>query len=816
MPFSAVFYSMRCLIWVSLVFFISFAAGLLQAQAAEKHIVLPLQVTSPLPSGTIPMDVEIDFAAVLKKAGLPGVFDPNSVQIINLADKTRTPTPHALSPHIAYGDRARVRWLVTNPAETKFEIHFTTAAQRPVLRPRSDTPLIGVGDLLRYSGPQPQAVGGCLATRLVDLNGDGVRDLLVTDYYTTEPLWPERIPDSWSPFICYPGVQDGDKLLFGNGVRLRYREKPDAPGQFFIGGYMHADVGDVNGDGLPDLAFAAMEKSSEASKVPNVAEFIHIYLNSGKRDEGGMPVFVYTGRVKHPKGNWGPVRIVDMDRDGSMDFVVGSLFSETNPKAWLIRNTNPAKWPFKAAEPVSFSPGAMAGFLDVDGDGIPDSVCVTHDDARWGTRNFCSRVAWHKGLGGSPPQYGPEQFLEGIDDELCEFVSTVDTGAHQGVLVSAGYMGERIVFYELQAGPKPRFKRSEALAINAQVRGGDQPTPFICDWNDDGKWDLLYGGGFGWVRVFINEGTNEKPALRPGQHAMSEGKPILLHMTQFFPGIEEYWHDLGYVHPAFVDWDGDGLRDLVMSNVGNRIYWYRNIGKKGSPTFGPRQQVVCDGYEPTPDRTAASAKALGAGTKQWKTFPLDTESSPFWWRARVGFGDLNGDGLMDLITADAGTSSEVSPFADGISLFLQYRDPAGQLKLRRDHVITLPDGSRAVNVRYQPPSQTIVHDWDGDGLLDLIMNPGQTMKSGPALLRNIGTKTAPKFAHPKYLKSYGEKLTGITKHGPYLGVGDMDGDGRPDLIASTEVGSYVFFRRTAMDMDKPPTAVFGAARVESD
>lgn len=783
------------------------------AWSAEKRIVLPVQVTSSLPSGTVPMDVEVDFAAEVKKAGLPGVFDPNSVEVINLANKTRV--PHALSPHVAYGDRARVRWLVASLAETKFEIRFSTAPQRPVLRPRDDTPLIGVGDLLRYTGTRPRAIAGSLATRLVDLNGDGLRDLVVTDYYTTEPLWPERIPDSWSPFLCYPGVKDGETLLFGNAVRLRYRQKPDAPSQFFIGGYMHADVADVNGDGLPDLAFAAAEKSSEASKVPNVGEYIHIYLNSGKLDEGGMPVFVYTDRVKHPKGNWGPVRIVDLDRDGAVDFVVGSLFSETNPKAWFIRNTNPANWPFKAAEPAAFSPGAMAGFLDVDGDNIPDSVCVTHD-SRWGTRNFCSRVAWHKGLGGSPPQYGPEQFLDGIDDELCEFVSTVDTGDRKGVLVSAGYIGERIIFYEFQPGAAPRFKRSEALAVNAPIRGGDQPTPFICDWNDDGKWDLLYGGGFGWVRVFINEGTNEKPRLTPGQHAMSESRPILLHMTQFFPGIEEYWHDLGYVHPAFVDWDGDGLRDLVMSNVGNRIYWYRNIGTKAAPTFGPRQQVVCDGYEPTPERTAASAKALGSGSKQWKTFPLNTESSPFWWRARVGFGDLNGDGLMDLITADAGTSSEASPFADGISLFVQYHDAAGQLKLRRDHVIALPDGSHAVNVRYQPPSQTIVHDWDGDGLLDLIMNPGQTMKSGPALLRNIGTKTAPKFDHPKYLKCYGEELTGITKHGPYLGVGDMDGDDRPDLIASTEVGSYLFFRRTAMDMAKPPMAVFGEARVESD
>ena len=157
-------------------------------------------------------------------------------------------------------------------------------------------------------------------------------------------------------------------------------------------------------------------------------------------------------------------------------------------------------------------------------------------------------------------------------------------------IVSAGYIGERILFYELQPakGGTPHFKRSEALAVNAPIRGGDQPTPFICDWNDDGKWDLLYGGGFGWVRVFLNEGTNEKPSFAPGQHALSEGKPIILHMREFFPGIDEYWHDMGYVHPSFVDWDGDGLRDLMVPNVGNRIYWYKNIGTRTAPTFGPR------------------------------------------------------------------------------------------------------------------------------------------------------------------------------------------------------------------------------------
>jgi hypothetical protein len=670
----------------------------LAAAEPQATVVLPVTVTSDLPSRQIPMDVEIDFASVLRKTKLPGVFDPNTVEVTNLTTGARQ--PHALSPHVAYSDRARLRWLMTNPNEKTFEVRFQAAEQRPVLRPQPDTPLIGVGDLLRYTGMQPRPIASSLPTRLVDLNGDGVRDLVATDYYTTEPLWPERIPNSWSPFLCYPGIADGQPLLFGNAVRLRYRDQADGPSQFFIGGYMHADVADVNGDKLPDLVFAAAEKSSEASKVPSVAEFIHIYLNSGKRDAGGMPIFIYSDRVKHPKGHWGPVRVVDLDRDGAVDFVVGSLFSETNPKAYFLRNTNPAGWPITAAEGVAFLPGPMASFLDLDGDSTLDSVCVT-PDPRWGKRNFCSRVAWRKGLGGNPPQYEPEQPLDGIDDELCEFVSTVDIGDRKGVIVSEGYIGERVLFYELQPGNggPPRFRRSEALAVNAPVRGGDQPTPFICDWNDDANWDLLYGGGFGWIRVFLNTGTNEWPNLTPGQHAMSEGKPINLHMTQFFPGLEGYWHDLGYVHPSFIDWDGDGLRDLVMSNVSNRIYWYQNVGTRSAPVFGPRQQVICDGYEETPERMATTGKLLGAGTKQWKTTPSDASSSPFWWRARAGFGDLNGDGLMDLVTADADTQSAANNYADGISLFTQYRDAQGRRKLRRDHVITLPDGTRTINVR---------------------------------------------------------------------------------------------------------------------
>ena len=44
-------------------------------------VALPVTIVSTLPAALVPMDVEVDFAAVARKAGLPGVFDPNTVEV---------------------------------------------------------------------------------------------------------------------------------------------------------------------------------------------------------------------------------------------------------------------------------------------------------------------------------------------------------------------------------------------------------------------------------------------------------------------------------------------------------------------------------------------------------------------------------------------------------------------------------------------------------------------------------------------------------------------------------------------------------------
>ncbi len=120
----------------------------------------------------------------------------------------------------------------------------------------------------------------------------------------------------------------------------------------------------------------------------------------------------------------------------------------------------------------------------------------------------------------------------------------------------------------------------------------DQAWPYLCDWDNDGDLDLLVGGGYGWPRILINEGSNERMAFSESQYILSEGEPIRLTRDKILGG--KNWHNMGYPFPAYTDWDSDGLPDLLLPNETNRIFWYKNIRPPEKPQVGPQLQIICD------------------------------------------------------------------------------------------------------------------------------------------------------------------------------------------------------------------------------
>ncbi len=99
------------------------------------------------------------------------------------------------------------------------------------------------------------------------------------------------------------------------------------------------------------------------------------------------------------------------------------------------------------------------------------------------------------------------------------------------------------------------------------------------DWDNDGLKDLISGDTNGSVWYFRNTGTVKNPELARGKLIKAGGKIIKKSIT-YENGVK-----IGtYSKLHIADWNGDGLIDILIGNTSEMLY-YKNTGNNNDPSF---------------------------------------------------------------------------------------------------------------------------------------------------------------------------------------------------------------------------------------
>jgi hypothetical protein len=425
---------------------------------------------------------------------------------------------------------------------------------------------------------------------------------------------------------------------------------------------------------------------------------------------------------------WPSPNLVDFDHDGDLDLLCGEFLdgftyfenvgTRTEPRYAAGRrlvlgedmdSAAAASWlAVKEAARLPGSPRPLTMDLEMITPVAIDWNKDGHVDLIVGDED--GRVAFIENTGqlraDRTPQFLPPVYFKQVAEDLkCGALATpvgTDWDGDGDIDIVSGNTAGYIVLYENLSGPgvekplwaPPRNLVSNEVLIrfmageNGSIQGPCEAkwgytTLSVADWDHDGLPDLLVNSILGRVYWFRNVGTRREPIL-------SSPLPIEVSWNGLQPALSFGWMKptgralltQWRTTPFAVDWNRDGLTDLVMLDQEGYLAFFERGTTRGELVLKHPQRVFCD------EKGEPLRLAKGAAGKSG--------------RRKFCVVDWDGDGKLDILlnSSSANFLRQVG-YRDGKWLFKDEGPVVGQ------------------NIEGHDVSPTVV-DFNGDGVPDFL------------------------------------------------------------------------------------------------
>lgn len=613
----------------------------------------------------------------------------------------------------------------------------------------------------------------------VDLDGDGDLDLIVGKYDSIHYF--KNLGTKSDPFY---------KEVFWGETGFPFTSVISTiSGRDFVPAFA-----DIDGDGDYDLLVG-----NDGYKYPSYLSELFFFRNNGTASDPNFELddtnnpFVDTYGVKFSTIRYAHPTFVDMDGDGDTDLYVGGYYDSSTDRYLLqyFENTGTKTAPVferktnsltNAVNNYYYSDSAPINLADLDKDGDLDAFIGIYDEIIYFRNDngiFASQSAQPNQTGPWLPGTSMGNPFDGINQDPPNYFNYyltptfVDLDDDGDLDVTVGYdlysyngnnYDLRVVYYYENKG-QGVLELLEGLSSPFDgIDLGDDANASLADIDNDGDLDILTSGGgsytyfdYGCECTTTSYYTNSSLFINSGG-AFSENTDPFLN-----PIADLIIKDNAKI--KLIDVDSDGDEDLVVpyfdSDYGyfiqGRVQYFENVN---------------GGYV---ERTGAENPFDFLGLDSFNKH-LD-----------VDLGDLNGDGLMDLIVGIEVTKLTAFENLGTIGNPEFSSQPTWETGFIGD-------------VYFGANPKLL--DLDNDGDLDIVTGKYTNMW----YYENIGTPTDPEFieyrnydytnVNEELIQATNNPMRSIDENNTvnlYPNLYDFDGDGDLDLVFGKSDGTFSYY-----------------------